>query len=441
MKVRIENNKNIQTMEQKDIDIYEILKDEEYGTELYTPKCGKVWHSGMANDKDSAKAIWTEDEAGREHFFDKNGKIYKEGEILLFPSKEMRDWSKLAWNTGDILVNKDGNAHVIFEGFDDDTYETFNGNNYLWKNEGITMCFGEYEDELPTSDFSKANKEDAQKYIRQIEKRLGYKLNFENLKIEKPEFKDGDVLFVKCNDSAFIEIFEYSKKNGELYDHASLDITTQELDISGKYKISKENIVEIRLATEEEKKQFFSSLAKKGKAWDAEKKQVVDLKPVKLTFEIGKLYVFNEDDEDGELTIIGKLIDKNESEDTLTFGNQYEIETEKFVTDQAFDLRISVNKELREATENEVELFNKHYAIWKKEKEAKEHRAFKPFDKVLVRSGDNYKWLPALFIRDRGVGFESRHTALPIHSGEPASFAQCISYDGNEYLAFTSDPF
>ena len=52
-------------MEQKDIDIYEILKDEEYGTELYTPKCGRVWHSGMANDKDSAKAIRTEEEAGR----------------------------------------------------------------------------------------------------------------------------------------------------------------------------------------------------------------------------------------------------------------------------------------------------------------------------------------------------------------------------------------
>ena len=85
-------------MEQKDIDIYEILKNEEYGTELYTPKCGRVWHSGMANDKDSAKAIWTEDEAGREHFFDKNGKIYKEGEILLFPSKQMRDWSKFFKN-------------------------------------------------------------------------------------------------------------------------------------------------------------------------------------------------------------------------------------------------------------------------------------------------------------------------------------------------------
>ncbi len=438
MKVRIENNKNIQTMEQKDIDIYEILKDEEYGTELYTPKCGKVWHSGMANDKDSAKAIWTEDEAGREHFFDKNGKIYKEGEILLFPSNEMRDWSKF-FKKGDVLVHRNGDVHVIFEGFKDNCYTRFNCKHYLWKE-----CFEDYskeKSEMITFLFNKVSDDEAKTYINTIEKFLGGKLNRDTLEIEKPEFKDGDVLFVKCKGGTFIEIFNYYKRNGELYDHASLDITTQELDISGKYKISKENIVEIRLATEEEKKQFFSSLAKKGKAWDAEKKQVVDLKPVKLTFEIGKLYVFNEDDEDGELTIIGKLIDKNESEDTLTFGNQYEIENEKFVTDQAFDLRISVNKELREATENEVELFNKHYAIWKKEKEAKEHRAFKPFDKVLVRSGDNCRWLPALFIRDRGVGFESRHTALPIHSGEPASFAQCISYDGNEYLAFTSDPF
>lgn len=345
MKVRIANNKNIQTMEQKDIDIYEILKDVEYGTELYTSKCGRVWFSGMANDKDSAKAIWTEDEAGREHFFDKNGKIDKEGEPLLFPSKEMRDWSKF-FKKGDVLVHRDDDIHVIFEGFKDNRYTMFKSKHYLWKE-----CFEDYskeQSEMVTFTFRKVSDDEAKTYINTLEKFLGGKLNRETLEIEKP---------------------------------------------------------------------------------------------AKLTFEIGKLYVFREEDEDGELTIIGELIDKNESEDTLTFGNQYEIENEKFVTDQTFDLRISVNKELREATENEVELFNKHYAIWKKEKEAKEHRAFKPFDKVLVRSGDNYKWLPALFIRDRGVGFESRHTALPIHSGEPASFAQCISYDGNEYLAFTSDPF
>lgn len=435
MKVRIENNKNIQTMEQKDIDIYEILKDEEYGTELYTPKCGKVWHSGMANDKDSAKAIWTEDEAGREHFFDKNGKIYKEGEILLFPSNEMRDWSKF-FKKGDVLVHRNGDVHVIFEGFKDNCYTRFNCKHYLWKE-----CFEDYskeKSEMITFLFNKVSDDEAKTYINTIEKFLGGKLNRDTLEIEKPEFKDGDVLFVKCKGGTFIEIFNYYKRNGELYDHASLDITTQELDISGKYKISKENIVEIRLATEEEKKQFFSSLAKKGKAWDAEKKQVVDLKPVKLTFEIGKLYVFNEDDEDGELTIIGKLIDKNESEDTLTFGNQYEIETEKFVTDQAFDLRISVNKELREATENEVELFNKHYAIWeKKEKEAMEQPDFKPFDKVLVRDGKEYEWFPALFVRDRGEGANYRYKVLPLRSGKSSEYSCCIPYEGNENLIFT----
>lgn len=437
MKRRIANNKNIQTMEQKDIDIYEILKDMPSDTELYTPLSGKVGLSYMALNKEAGEAILVKNKNG-EYSFNKNGRWMEGGEILLFPSNKMRDWSKF-FKKGDVLVHRNGDVHVIFEGFKDNCYTRFNCKHYLWKE-----CFEDYskeKSEMITFLFNKVSDDEAKTYINTIEKFLGGKLNRDTLEIEKPEFKDGDVLFVKCKGGTFIEIFNYYKRNGELYDHASLDITTQELDISGKYKISKENIVEIRLATEEEKKQFFSSLAKKGKAWDAEKKQVVDLKPVKLTFEIGKLYVFNEDDEDGELTIIGKLIDKNESEDTLTFGNQYEIETEKFVTDQAFDLRISVNKELREATENEVELFNKHYAIWKKEKEAKEHRAFKPFDKVLVRSGDNYKWLPALFIRDRGVGFESRHTALPIHSGEPASFAQCISYDGNEYLAFTSDPF
>lgn len=339
MKVRIANNKNIQTMEQKDIDIYEILKDEELGTELYTPICGRVWHSGMANDKDSAKAIWTEDKDGREHFFDKNGKIYKEGEILLFPSKEMRDWSKF-FKKGDVLVSKDREVHIIFEKFEDDAFTKFRGKHYLWKE-----CYNEEVFQMETSVFEKASDDDAQTYINNINKCFGGKLNRETLEIEKP---------------------------------------------------------------------------------------------AKLTFEVGKLYVFREEDEDGELTIICELIDKNESEDTLTFGNQYEIENEKFVTDQTFDLRISVSKELREATENEVELFNKHYDIWKN---GKEQPAFKPFDKVLVRNGERCKWLPAFFVRDRGEDFAWRYKVLPLHTGKPADFNHCIPFEGHENFAFTDYDF
>jgi hypothetical protein len=196
-----------------------------------------------------------------------------------------------------------------------------------------------------------------------------------------------------------------------------------------------EILKDVELATDSEKQQLFDALAKEGKRWNSEKKQIVDLKPA---FEIGKLYVFNEDDEDGELTIIGELIAKNESEDTLTFGNQYEIENQKFVTDQAFDLRISVHEELREATENEVELFNKHYDIWKNGKEAMEQPDFKPFDKVLVRDGSGFKWFPALFIRDRGESFTNRYNVLPLHTGKPADFFSCIPFEGHENIAFTS---
>lgn len=204
-----------------------------------------------------------------------------DGLQILLPSKEMRDWSKLAWNTGDILVNKDGNAHVIFEGFDDDTYETFNGNNYLWENEGITMCFGEYEDELPTSDFSKANKEDAQKYIRQIEKRLGYKLNFETLEIEKSEFKDGDIVFMKgikgryYANCIFILRSEYKDGDERAFYYAFYN--TDDKFTIAEYGNTRVHY-SLRLATDSEKQQLFDGLAKEGKAWDAEKKQIVDIK-------------------------------------------------------------------------------------------------------------------------------------------------------------------
>lgn len=340
MKVRIANNKNIQTMEQKDIDIYEILKDVECGTELYTPMCGNVELCYLQDNKEAAEAIITNTNNGAEYTFNKNGKYVEEGEVLLFPSKEMRDWSKF-FKKGDVLEHVDGNAHgvCIFDSFEDGlTKLHFSGIYTLTKD-----VFSKYYQSFRTADWVKA--ENPGDYIELIEERLGGKLNLETLEIEKP------------------------------------------------------------------------------------------------AFEIGKLYVFREEDEDGELTIIGKLIDKNESEDTLTFGYQYEIENEKFVTDQTFDLRISVHDELREATESEYCTFKEAYTLWekkRKEKKSKEQPAFKVFDKVLVRCGKGFKWLPAFFVRDRGEDFASRYNVLPLHSGKTADFTSCIPYEGNENFAFTS---
>lgn len=329
-------------MEQKDIDIYEILKSMPKGTKLYTPLVGMVEFTSVATNKEAGEAIWTENRNG-EFSFDKNGRWLDGGEVLLFPSNEMRDWSKF-FKKGDVLEYKGENnckGTCIFESYEDEmTKLHFTGlyilqKGKIWNN----------PTSFRTSDWVKA--ENPGDYIQFVEERLCGNLNLETLEIEKP---------------------------------------------------------------------------------------------AKLTFEIGRLYIFNEDDEDGELTIIGKLIDKNESEDTLTFGNQYEIENQKFVTDQALDMRISTHKELREATEDEVELFSKHYSIWqeKEKKKAMSKCFFKTFDKVLVRCGKKCKWLPAFFVRDRGDEFAWRYNVLPIHSGKTADFAYCIPYEGNESIAFTT---
>ena len=108
------------------------------------------------------------------------------------------------------------------------------------------------------------------------------------------------------------------------------------------------------------------------------------------------------------------------------------------MTDQTFDLNISLHKELREATEGEVLMFQKARTLWKKEKEAKEQPVFKPFDKVLVRCNKNCKWLPAFFVRDLGDEYAWRYKVLCIHSGKVADFAYCIPFDGHEDISCTS---
>lgn len=256
-------------MEEK-INIAEILKNKPQGTKLYdllrnidveldkvhTTNVGTYIECTSTNDVGST-LLFDYSKLGTE-------KCWLDGLQILLPSKGMRDWEKFSWKRGDVLISDCGFV-CIFKEWASDDYTRFNG------------CYFDGMPNARTAKYSKLDNDTAYGYIRELENRCGGKLNFENLKIEKPEFKDIDVLFVKCNDSAFIEIFEYSKKNGDLYDHASLTTKTQALDISGKYRICKDEITEIRLATEEEKQQLFSALKKKGKVWDSEHKMIVDL--------------------------------------------------------------------------------------------------------------------------------------------------------------------
>lgn len=268
-------------MEEK-INVAEILKDKPKGTKLYSDICcgecvlNEVSENAIYVDMYNKERFW---------YFSVYGTIYAfpNGGVLLYPSKEMRDWSKFSWKKGDVLVNKDESVHIIFEKFEDDAYKNFHGQYYLWEEGGSMVSFEEDENYMQTSDFNKANKEDAQEYIHKIEKELGGKLNMETLEIEKQsEFKDGDIVFMKgIKDGYFancIFILRSEYKDGDerafyyAFYNADDKFTTAEY---GNTRVH----YSLRPATDSEKQQLFDALAKKGKCWNAEKKQIVALKP------------------------------------------------------------------------------------------------------------------------------------------------------------------
>lgn len=201
-------------------DIIAILKDKPKGTKLYSTVHGNCNLVSLGSEVFKIKFCTSKfgiTQSG-EYTLIKFGNMFDGGECVVFPSKEMRDWSKFAWKKGDVLVNKDGDVHIIFERFVDDTYCSFVGKYYLWKENNDTEQF--YKNErLLTSDFQKAGKDAAQTYISTIEERLGGKLNRETLEIEKnqPEFKEGDIVM---SDSGTIVLVRGISLTRKIYYHA-----------------------------------------------------------------------------------------------------------------------------------------------------------------------------------------------------------------------------
>lgn len=250
----------------KELNISEILKDKPQGIiRLYSPIFGECAFCFVREETDD---ICVKKHNGEKAFFDSKGLYNTLGECLLFPSREMRDWSKFAWKKGDVLVSKD-NVHIIFEKFEDDTYTRFKGKHYLWK-ECNVEDYNKEETKMLTSVFEKATDDVAQTYIKTIEEHLDGKLNLETLEIEKQlEFKDGDIVVYGKSVAICRKIYKHT-----LCFYVSLNEMVGLL-----FDDEVESSEEYRFATEEEKKQLFSALEKEGKRWDSDKKAIVDLKP------------------------------------------------------------------------------------------------------------------------------------------------------------------
>ena len=261
---------------EKEINVAEILKDKPKGTKLYDLLYNVDVELDKISTTDTETVVWCTNETDNNttchRCYSEFGTVRgcPDGLQILLPSKEMRDWSKFAWKKGDILV---GCAKkIIFDKFTDDTYSYFEGKYCLEQDPYSDYETYRSEDKgLLTKYFHIPERCIAQSYIKNIEERLGGKLNRETLEIEKQqEFKDGDIVvygesvaicrrFYKHTLSFYVSLNEMF---GLLFD--------DEVESSEEY----------RFATEEEKQQLFDALEKEGKAWDAEKKQIVDLKPM-----------------------------------------------------------------------------------------------------------------------------------------------------------------
>lgn len=211
-------------MENK-INIVEILKDCPKGMELYSPIYGKV--ELLKVDSNSEYSIKTVTSIDRPASFTPYGRLYENypsAECLLFPSREMRDWTKF-FKRGDVVYNKDGGMYAIFEGWVNDDYTEFNTTiNYY---ESIAS-FGT-EEVCYTDCFVKASDEERAAFIANAEKYYNGKYNPDTLQVEpvKP----------KCPFKSFDKVLaRFSKLAGwtvDLFSHYNEGCETPYVCISG----------------------------------------------------------------------------------------------------------------------------------------------------------------------------------------------------------------
>lgn len=265
-------------MEQK-LNIAKILKNKPRGTKLYSMIHGKCSFEAVTDEIFKINFCTSKfglTQSG-ECTLIKFGNMYDGGECIIFPSKEMRDWSKFSWKKGDVLISNDGGTEVIFDKWYDDTYTSFYCKHYLNSEDKNKIVY--YEEFLcTTARYSLEDKNTVQTYIKAIEERLGGELNRETFEIKKthPKFKDGDIL--SCDEDSYT-------RHTTLILHKDENITESIVSLVRHRKLVKTNVPidnfllsRLYPAREDEKKELFDALAKRGKAWDAEKKQIVDLK-------------------------------------------------------------------------------------------------------------------------------------------------------------------
>lgn len=191
-------------MENK-INIAEILRDCPKGTKLYSPLFGTVtFECCDINSKDYP--IRTTLPNGSCTSFSPHGTYisgFEGAETVLFPSIEIRDWSKF-FKRGDVVYNPNSKMLAIFDGWANDDYTEFNTTINYYKDH----TFGE-EEVCDTECFVKANDEQKTLFIAAAERYYGGKYNPETLQVEPVK-----VIEPKCSLKPFDKVLVRDSEDG-----------------------------------------------------------------------------------------------------------------------------------------------------------------------------------------------------------------------------------
>ena len=123
---------------------------------------------------------------------------YPNSECVLFPSSEMRDWTKF-FKQGDVVIKNGGGMAAIFDGWANDNYTEFNTSINLY-------CDGNTGEEkvCETLLFRKTTEEERKQFFEKAERAFNGKYNPDTLQVEpiKPTcpFKSFDKVLVRDND-------------------------------------------------------------------------------------------------------------------------------------------------------------------------------------------------------------------------------------------------
>lgn len=332
---------------------------------------------------------------------DKYGRLLHIGcpKCVIFP-KGKTTWKGFEppcrFKDGDIVATMSGNWIGITKG---------GKKNYYMPTYCIIKPSGEFEAYFNRKEkwvFDRFATEEEKQELFKVIKDNGYKWDPEIKTLEKlpkfKKFKDGDILFVKAAYS-WILIYKDSENMEDIYKYAAISThPNHKFIVYDKNPLCcKEDISEIRLASEKEKERLFKTLNDNGYEWDPQTKTLKKLPK----FKVGDKIKLKGGDQFG---IIAQVSDCFYTINCKNHTHHWSI-----------------------AKQDDWELVQSKFDI----------TTLKPFDRVLVRTANFAPVWTIAFYDGYNPNIGGCFRPFGVSSGQ--YFQQCIPYEGNEYLRGTTN--